>query len=217
MKRIPRAVSAALVLVVLTLCAAWLMRSCARMPGEAARAAGEPAVELARRIADGVARRLPFRPEVRIGRETVLQAQTPILELATVRREFAHQYEWEHQWLGSTKRLRLRGTFAAKAGFDLARDFYLELDPRDSRVVLVWPEPEVLGVEMLSYEAEEAEGFWNKLSAEERAAAVNTLLESARETASQQGNLTAEARRLLEEGMRAAVTESGGVWGGPKD
>lgn len=217
MKRIPRAVSAALVLVVLTLCAAWLMRSCARMPGEAARAAGEPAVELARRIADGVARRLPFRPEVRIGRETVLQAQTPILELATVRREFAHQYEWEHQWLGSTKCLRLRGTFAAKAGFDLARDFYLELDPRDSRVVLVWPEPEVLGVEMLSYEAEEAEGFWNKLSAEERAAAVNTLLESARETASQQGNLTAEARRLLEEGMRAAVTESGGVWGGPKD
>lgn len=217
MKRIPRAVSAALVLVVLTLCAAWLMRSCARMPGEAARAAGEPAVELARRIADGVARRLPFRPEVRIGRETVLQAQTPILELATVRREFAHQYEWEHQWLGSTKRLRLRGTFAAKAGFDLARDFYLELDPRDSRVVLVWPEPEVLGVEMLSYEAEEAEGFWNKLSAEERAAAVNTLLESARQSASQQGNLTAEARRLLEEGMRAAVTESGGVWGGPKD
>jgi hypothetical protein len=217
MKRIPRAVSAALVLVVLTLCAAWLMRSCARMPGEAARAAGEPAVELARRIADGVARRLPFRPEVRIGRETVLQAQTPILELATVRREFAHQYEWEHQWLGSTKRLRLRGTFAARAGFDLARDFYLELDPRDSRVVLVWPEPEVLGVEMLSYEAEEAEGFWNKLSAEERAAAVNTLLESARESASQQGNLTAEARRLLEEGMRAAVTESGGVWGGPKD
>jgi hypothetical protein len=217
MKRIPRAVSAALVLVVLTLCAAWLMRSCARMPGEAARAAGEPAVELARRIADGVARRLPFRPEVRIGRETVLQAQTPILELATVRREFAHQYEWEHQWLGSTKRLRLRGTFAARAGFDLARDFYLELDPRDSRVVLVWPEPEVLGVEMLSYEAEEAEGFWNKLSAEERAAAVNTLLESARESAAQQGNLTAEARRLLEEGMRAAVTESGGVWGGPKD
>jgi len=217
MKRIPRVVSAALVLVVLTLCAAWLMRSCARMPGEAARAAGEPAVELARRIADGVARRLQFRPEVRIGRETVLQAQTPILQLATVRREFTHEYEWEHQWLGSTKRLRLRGTFAAKAGFDLARDFHLELDPRDSRVVLVWPEPEVLGVEMLSYEAEEAEGFWNKLSAEERAAAVNTLLESARESASQQGNLTAEARRLLEEGMRAAVTESGGVWGGPKD
>ena len=217
MGHFPRAISAALVLVVLTLCAAWLMRSCARMPGEAARAAGEPAVELARRIVDGVARRLQFRPEVRIGRETVLQAQTPILELATVRREFAHQYEWEHQWLGSTKRLQLRGTFAAKAGFDLARDFYLEMDPRDSRVVLVWPEPEVLGVEMLSYEAEETEGFWNKLSAEERAAAVNALLESARESASQHGNLTAEARRQLEEGMRAAVTESGGVWGGPKD
>lgn len=217
MGHLPRAISAALVLVVLTLCAAWLMRSCARMPGEAARAAGEPAVELARRIADGVARRLQFRPEVRIGRETVLQAQTPILELATVRREFAHQYEWEHQWLGSTKRLQLRGTFAAKAGFDLARDFYLELDPRDSRVVLVWPEPEVLGVEMLSYEAEETEGFWNKLSAEERTAAVNALLESARESASRHGDLATEAQRLLERQVGEAVAESGAVWGGLKD
>ena len=217
MEHMPRAVSTALVLVVLTLCATWLMRSCARMPGEAARAAGEPAVELARRIADGVARRLPFRPEVRIGRETVLEAQTTLLELATVRREFTHEYEWEHQWLGSTKRLRLRGAFAAKAGFDLHEDFYLELDPRDSRVVLVWPEPKVLGVEMLSYQTEETEGFWNRLSAEERAAAVNALLASARESAARHGNLTAEAKRRLEEQVGAAVTESGGIWGGPKD
>jgi hypothetical protein len=217
MGRVPRAVSVAFLLVVLTLCAAWLMRSCARMPGEAARAAGEPVVELARRIADGVARRLQFYPEVRIGRETVLQAQTPALELATVRREFTHEYEWEHQWLGSTKRLRLRGNFAAKAGFDLTRDFYLEVDPRDSRVELVWPEPQVLGVEMLSYQAEETEGFWNKLSAEERTEAVNALLASARESAEQQGDLTAEAQRLLEQQVGAAVTESGGVWGGPKD
>jgi hypothetical protein len=217
MRRVPRAVSAAFVLIVLTLCLAWLMRSCARMPGEAARATAEPAVELARRIADGVARRLRFHPEVRVGRETVLQAQMPALELATVRREFTHEYEWEHQWLGSTKRLRLRGTFAAKAGFDLHEDFYLELDPRDSRVVLVWPEPRLLAVEMLSYDAEETEGFWNKLSAEERTGAVNALLASARESASRHGNLMAEAQRMLEQQVGAAVTESGGVWGGPKD
>jgi hypothetical protein len=217
MGRVPRAVSAAFLLVVLTLCAAWLMRSCARMPGEAVRAAGEPVVDLARRIADGVARRLQFRPEVRIGRETVLQAQTPALELATVRREFTHEYEWEHQWLGSTKRLRLRGNFAAKAGFDLDGGFYLEVDPRDSRVALVWPPPRVLGVEMLSYRAEETEGFWNKLSAEERTEAVNALLESARASAARHGDLTAEAQRLLEQQVGAAVTESGGVWGGPKD
>jgi hypothetical protein len=217
MKRVPRAIWAAFLLVVLTLCAAWLMRSCARMPGEAARAAGEPVVELTRRIADGVARRLQFHPEVRIGRETVLQAQTPALELATVRREFTHEYEWEHQWLGSTKRLRLRGNFAAKAGFDLDGGFYLEVDPRDSRVALVWPPPRVLGVEMLSYQAQETEGFWNKLSAEERTEAVNALLESARASAARHGDLTAEAQRLLEQQVGAAVTESGGIWGGPKD
>lgn len=217
MHRVPRAVWAAFLLIVLTLCVAWLMRECARLPGEAARAAGEPAVELARRIADGVARRLQFHPEVRVGRETVLEAQTPALELATVRRTFKHEYEWEHQWLGSTKRLRLRGVFAAKAGFDLTENFYLEVDPRDSSVALVWPEPQVLGVEMLSYQAEETEGFWNKLSAEERTEAVNALLASARESVSRHGNLTAEAQRLLEQQVSAAVTESGGLWGGAKD
>ena len=61
MKRIPRAVSVAIVLVALTFCVVWLLRSCAQLPGGAVRAAGEPAVDLARRIADGVARRLQFR------------------------------------------------------------------------------------------------------------------------------------------------------------
>lgn len=187
------------------------------MPGEAARAAGEPAMELARKIADGVARRLQFRPEVRIGRETVLQGQTPVLELATVQRDFAHEYEWEHQWLGSTKRLKLRGTFRAKAGYDLHGDRRVEVDPETLRVGLVWPQARLLGVEMLSYEAEETEGFWNKLNAEERSAAVNDLLASARASVERHGQLPAEARRMLEQQFFEAVEESGGVWGGFKD
>lgn len=212
MKRLSVSISIAIVLIVLTLCTAWLMRSCARMPGEAAQAVAEPAVELAKRIADGVARRLQFRPEVRIDRVTVLAAEVPVLELATVRREFAHDYEWEHQWLGSTKRLRLRGKFAAKAGFDLQEGFRVEVDSRDLQVQADWPAPRVLGVEMTGYEAEEEEGFWNKLSAEEREQAVNALLASAREAVAKDAGLTAEARRMLEAQIAAAVTESGGQW-----
>ena len=180
------------------------------MPGEAARAAGEPAVELAKRIADGVARRLQFRPEVRIDRVTVLEAEMPVLELATVRREFTHDYEWEHQWLGSTKRLRLRGTFAAKAGFDLREGLRLEVDSRDLQVRAEGPAPRVLGVEMTGYEAEEEEGFWNKLSAEEREQAVNALLASSRAAADRDGKLTAEAQRMLEQQLGEVVGEAGG-------
>ena len=212
MKRIPRAISIAIVLIVLTLCATWLMRSCARMPGEAARAAGEPAVELAKRIVDGISRRLQFRPKVRVDQVTVLQAETPVLELATVRREFNHDYEWEHQWLGSTKRLHLRGTFAAKAGFDLGEKFYLEVDSDDLSVDFGFPDPRVLGVEMIAYRTEEEEGYWNKLSAEEREQAVNALLASAREAATKDASLTVEARRMLDAQIAAAVTESGGQW-----
>jgi hypothetical protein len=213
MKRIPRAISISIVLIVLTLCAAWLMRSCARMPGEAGRAAAEPAVELAKRIADGISRRLQFRPEVRIDQVTVLERETPVLELATVRREFAHDYEWEHQWLGSTKRLHLRGTFAAKAGYDLNEKFYFEINSDDLQVQLGLPEPRVLGVEMVAYRAEEEEGYWNKLSAEEREQAVNALLASARAAAAKDAALLGEARRMLDvqvgEAVREAVSEGG--------
>ena len=215
MKRIPRAISIAIVLIVLTLCATWLMRSCARMPGEAGRAAAEPAVELAKRIADGISRRLQFRPEVRIDQVTVLERETPVLELATVRREFAHDYEWEHQWLGSTKRLHLRGTFAAKAGYDLNEKFYFEIDSDDLQVELGLPEPRVLGVEMIAYRAEEEEGYWNKLSAEEREQAVNALLQSARAAAAKDAALLGEARRMLDvqvgEVVGEAVSEGGGL------
>jgi hypothetical protein len=212
MKRIPRAISMAIVLIVLTLCATWLMRSCARMPGEAAQAAAEPALELAKRIVDGISRRLQFRPEVRVDQVTVLQAEMPVLELATVRREFAHQYVWEQQWLGSTKRLHLRGTFAAKAGFDFNEKFYLEIDSDDLSVDFGLPEPRVLGVEIIAYRAEEEEGYWNKLSAEEREQAVNALLASAREAAAKDTGLIAEARRMLDAQIAAAVAESGGQW-----
>ena len=212
MKRTPQAISIAIILIVMTLCVTWLMRSCARMPGEAAQAAVEPAVELAKRIVDGISRRLQFRPEVRIDQITVLQAETPVLELATVRREFNHDYEWEHQWLGSTKRLHLRGTFAAKAGFDLKENFYLGIDSDDLSVDFGFPDPRVLSVEMIAYLAEEDEGYWNKLSTEEREQAVNALLASAREAAAKDTGLTAEARRMLELQIAAAVTESGGQW-----
>ena len=216
MKRIPRAISIAIVLIVLTLCATWLMRSCARMPGEAGRAAAEPAVELAKRIADGISRRLQFRPEVRIDQVTVLERETPVLELATVRREFSHDYEWEHQWLGSTKRLHLRGTFAAKAGYDLNEKFYFEIDSNDLQVELGLPEPRVLGVEMIAYRAEEEEGYWNKLSAEEREQAVNALLASARAAAAKDAALLGEARRMLDVQVGEVVGEAESEGGGLK-
>ena len=216
MPRLLRAVSISIVLIVLTLCAAWLMRSCARMPGEAGRAAAEPAVELAKRIADGISRRLQFRPEVRIDQVTVLERETPVLELATVRREFAHDYEWEHQWLGSTKRLHLRGTFAAKAGYDLNEKFYFEIDSNDLQVELGLPEPRVLGVEMIAYRAEEEEGYWNKLSTEEREQAVNALLASARAAAATDAALLGEARRMLDVQVGEVVGEAGSEGGSLK-
>ena len=79
-----------------------------------------------------------------------------------------------------------------------------------------FPDARVLGVEMIAYRTEEEEGYWNKLSAEEREQAVNALLASAREAAAKDPSLTAEARRMLDAQIAAAVTQSGGQWQ-PKD
>ena len=111
----------------------------------------------------------------------------------------------------------MRGPFAAKAGVDLNEKFYLEVDSRDLRVKAEFAEPRVLGVEMLAYRAEEDEGYWNRLSAEEREQAVNAMMASAREAAAQDAGLTAEARRMLDVQIAAAVTESGGQWQAEKE
>jgi hypothetical protein len=76
------------------------------------------------------------------------------------------------------------------------------------------PLPRVLGAEILSYSAEEEDRFRNKLNPQERSAAVNALLASARATAEADTALRDEAQRMLEFQIAEAVTESGGQWSG---
>jgi hypothetical protein len=110
----------------------------------------------------------------------------------------------------------LRGTFAAKAGYDLNEKFYFEINSNDLQVELGLPEPRVLGVEMIAYRAEEEEGYWNKLSAEEREQAVNALLASARAAAAKDTALLGEARRMLDVQVGEVVGEAGSEGGGLK-
>jgi hypothetical protein len=62
-----------------------------------------------------------------VNNTVVLQQQTPILELATLSQNFRHEYEWTNTRLGSTKKIKIKGSFEAKAGFDLNKRFALEI------------------------------------------------------------------------------------------
>ena len=48
-----------------------------------------------------------------------MEQTTPVSELVVLSRRIEVEHEFLHTWVGSSKRVKLHGTFIAKAGFDL--------------------------------------------------------------------------------------------------
>lgn len=213
------ALAAALAIVIAAVAAAsvFVLRSCARIPlDEAKRAvelgddAAHRAVTLARRIVDGLERRMNLRPQIKIDRKTEVTVDRPGLQLVTLQREFTHEFLWKHEWLHSTKEIRLKGRFAASAGFKLGDSFFLNIDSKDLTVDLSLPEARLISCELISYTADEDDGWWNKINAEERHAAVNELVADARRGVETDASLLREATRQLEAQVAEVIRESGG-------
>jgi hypothetical protein len=220
MKPLIHAGAVAIVVFAVAASAVFFMRSCAQIPlDEAGRAvelgdkAAHKAVDLAGRIVDGLERRLNLRPEVRIDSKTEVVVDHTGLKLVTLQREFTHEFLWEQEWLHSTKTIRLKGRFTASAGFDIGESLRLDINSDDLSVDLTLPEPRLLSCELVSYTAEEDDGWWNKITAEERHRAVNELVADARRKMEQDGELPREARRQLEAQVAGIITESGGTPG----
>ncbi len=144
-----------------------------------------------------------LQPKITIKNRVYLEQTAPMAELATVVRRTEVEHEFLHTWAGSTKRLRLHGTFLVKAGFDLHKNF--SVDVRDSEIDVQLPRAQILDVEeqkmeVLAYE----NGFWNLISAEDIENELRTMPQLARERAAQAG-LTAEAERTLKEQLEQKI------------
>jgi hypothetical protein len=74
-----------------------------------------------------------------------LEQTAPAAELATIVRRTEVEHEFLHTWAGSTKRLRLHGTFLVKAGFDLHKNFLV--DVHDNEIDVQLPRAQILDVE----------------------------------------------------------------------
>lgn len=230
MKANPIATAIAIAIVVLTLAGStiFFMKSCAGTPGDAISKTGgatidtvdkgaNKAVDLAKRIGDGLGRRLNLRPEIKIDRETEIAFNQAVLHLTTVKRDFTHEYTWENKWAGSTKKMKLKGYFTASAGFDLNEEFAINIHSEDLRVDLTFPEPRLLSCELNDYKAEIEEGWWNKLSEEERTDAVNGMVASAKRAMQNNRDLQNEARRMLELQVAGVIVQNGGTLGYAND
>jgi Protein of unknown function (DUF4230) len=139
---------------------------------------------------------LHVRPEVREGTQVVWGQTSARTEVIVAAKKIEVGYDWEHRWMGSRKVIRLTQSYEVKAGFDLAKPFWIEIGPAGAGATAHLPNPEILAVTPVgevSYQDED--GWWNKVTNEDRAGALQALVAEARRRG-EQGPLLDEAKEM---------------------
>lgn len=172
-------------------------------PARTARQSTNELERLGRDVRDALVEMAQLQPRITINNRVYLEKTTATAELAILSRQIEVEHEFLHTWAGSTKRVRLHGTFTAKAGFDLQQDVAVDL--REDEVAISLPHASILGVEQKQVEVLAFEnGFWNRISAADLESQLATLPELARQKAAESG-LLAEAETALQKQLDERV------------
>ena len=144
-----------------------------------------------------------LQPRITIKNRVYFEQTTETAELATATRRTEVEHEFLHTWAGSTKRIKLHGVFLVKAGFDLHKNFLVEV--HDDRIRVQLPAAQILGVEqvqtdVLAYE----NGLWNPISAADLETELNTLQQLAREKSADAG-LIGDAERTIKSQLEQRI------------
>jgi hypothetical protein len=144
-----------------------------------------------------------LQPRITINNRVYLEQTTQTSELSILSRRVEVEHEFQNTWAGSSKRVKLHGTFNVKAGFDLRGNVAVDVLPNEIAVQL--PHAQILGVEQEQMDVLAFEnGYWNRISAADVQNQLSILPQLAREKANQ-ANLPAEAERALQEQLEARV------------
>ena len=185
-------VAAALIALLFWRIETWPMRTAQQGTAELER--------LGRKARDAFIQIARMQPRVTINSRVYLEQTTGVLELALVSRQTEVEHEFEHTWAGSTKRVKLHGTYKVQTGFDLREN--ISVDVRDDVIAVQIPRATILGVEQVSVDVLEFEnGYWNRISAADLEKELAQLPKLARERV-QQANLTAEAEAALQQQLQ---------------
>jgi len=191
-------IGAALLLIIFLRLESW--------PGRTAKQSTAELERVGRDLRDAFVEVAQLQPRITINDRVYLEKTTATAQLAILSRQIEVEHEFLHTWAGSTKRVKLHGTFTAKAGFDLQQDVAVELRPNEVTVRL--PHASILGVEQKQTEVLAFEnGLWNRISAADLENELAVLPELARRKAAESGILSeAEAalQKQLAERLRAA-------------
>jgi hypothetical protein len=134
-----------------------------------------------------------LQPRITINNRTFSEQTVPTTELAIVARNLKVKHEFFHSWAGSSKRIKLHGTFTVKAGFDLQQN--IAVDVRSNEIIVQLPHAQILTVEqsrvdILAFE----NGLWNRISGADLQNELAALPQLARQQAAED-QLPAEAEQ----------------------
>src|SRR6266481_8352055 len=134
-----------------------------------------------------------LQPRITINNRVYMEQTMPVSELIVLSRRIEVEHEFLHTWVGSSKRVKLHGTFIAKAGFDLQQN--LSIDIRPGEILVQLPHAQILGVEQEQVDVLAFEnGLWNRISGQDLQSELSVLPELAWKKAVERG-LPAEAER----------------------
>ncbi len=144
-----------------------------------------------------------LQPRITINNRVYMEQTTPVSELVVLSRRIEVEHELLHTWVGSSKRVKLHGTFIVKAGFDLQQN--LAVDIRPNEIIVQLPHARILGIEQEQVDVLAFEnGLWNRISGQDMQSELSILPDLAREKAAE-GDLPAEAERTLQQQIEQRV------------
>ena len=144
-----------------------------------------------------------LQPRITINDRVYMEQTTPVSELVVLSRRIEVEHELLHTWVGSSKRVKLHGTFTAKAGFDLRKG--LSIDIRPDEIMVQLPHAQILGVEQQQVDVLAFEnGLWNRISGQDVQSEFSVLPELAWKKAAE-SELRAEAEQTLQKQLEQRI------------
>src|SRR4029079_10056451 len=144
-----------------------------------------------------------LQPRITINDRVYMEQTTPVSELVVLSRRIEVEHELLHTWVGSSKRVKLHGTFIAKAGFDLWKG--LSIDIRPDEIMVQLPHAQILGVEQQQVDVLAFEnGFWNRISGQDVQNELSVLPELAWKKAAE-SELPTEAEQTLQQQLEQRI------------
>jgi hypothetical protein len=144
-----------------------------------------------------------LQPRITINDRVYMEQTTSVSELVVLSRRIEVEHELLHTWVGSSKRVKLHGTFIAKAGFDLRKDLAVDIRPQE--IVVQLPHAQILGVEQQQVDVLAFEnGLWNRISGQDVQSELSALPDLAWKKAAESG-LPAEAEQTLQQQLEQRI------------